>query len=98
MQRAPTAIRCHRAASESYKQTACLRFSFPLPSSSLFLSLSLSLTPPTPSPFPSGLERGDVLRKQGQLSSPRIYERLRNFSARWNSRPGWKRVQRAEEL
>lgn len=51
MQRAlPTAIRCHRAASESYKQTACLRFSFPLPSSSLFLSLSLSLSllPPRP--------------------------------------------------
>lgn len=99
MQRAPTAIRCHRAASESYKQTACLRFSFPLPSSSLFLSFSLSHSfHPLLFSKRTGLERGDVLRKQGQLSSPRIYERLRNFSARWNSRPGWKRVQRAEEL
>lgn len=42
---------CHsaRAASESYKQTACLRFSFPRPLVSL--SFSLSLTPPTPFVF-----------------------------------------------
>lgn len=76
MQRAPSA----RAASESYKQTACLRFSFPGPLSSLPLLPLYSAAP--------GLERGDVLRKQGQLSSHRIYGCLRNFSPRWNSGRG----------
>lgn len=62
-----------RTASESYKQTACLRFSFPVPlspsssyhSPSIPLSLSRARVAVTKPEYV-----GDVLRKQGQLSSP----------------------------
>ena len=70
-----------RTASESYKQTVCLRFSFPVSPSS-FLSLVSPLSFPlfrslVAASKPERVD--DVLRKQGQLSSPRIYECLRIF-------------------
>ena len=66
-----------RTASESYKQTTCLRFSFPVPlspssscqSPSIPLSLSLSLARARVAATKPEYV-GDVLRKQGQLSSP----------------------------
>lgn len=99
MQRAPSAIRPVLPVKVINKRLVSV-FLFLALSPPSSLSLSLSSHPPLCilAAAWTGLERGDVLRKQGQLSSLRIYERLRNFSARWNSRPGWKRVQRAEEL